>query len=305
MECISGHKKKEQYNPIVTMSKSIKKFKKYLQQLGYSKSSCVMLPECVDEFLRYHNGLTLQSITQKHIESFYAWLHIRPNKRLAGGLSASYIYHHIYALKCFFAYLETTGGISHNPISTMKFKSPGHNSREPLTKAEIDSLFETAGTLKERALLHLFYSCGLRRSEAVALNIRDVHFKSCLLYVRQGKGAKRRVVPMTMRVAKELESYYLQVRTDSRKKAEDMEAFMLNRSGRRMSGNTCNSTIKIMAKKAGIESPCTLHHLRHSIATHLLESGLSIENVRDFLGHSYLEATQIYVKINKQQLKNL
>jgi integrase/recombinase XerD len=287
------------------MAKEIKSFRKYLQQLGYSKSSCAMLPECVDEFLRYHKGLAPQSITQKHIESFYAWLHIRPNKRLEGGLSESYIYHHMYALKCFFAYLETTGGISHNPISTMKFKRPGNNSREPLTTTQVNTLFEAACSLKEQALLHLFYSCGLRRSEVVALNIRDVHFKSCLLYVRQGKGAKRRVVPMTLRVSKELESYYLKVRTDSSKKADDMEAFMLNTIGKRMSGSTCNSIIKSMAKKAGIESPCTLHHLRHSIATHLLESGLSIENVRDFLGHSYLEATQIYVKINKQQLKNL
>ena len=84
-----------------------------------------------------------------------------------------------------------------------------------------------------------------------------------------------------------------------------MEAFILNRIGRRMSGNTYNRIIKEIVVKSGIERLCTLHHLRHSIATHLLENGLSLENVRDFLGHSYLEATQIYVKVSKYQLKSL
>ena len=287
------------------MTKIIENFRKYLLQLGYGKSSCQMLPECVNEFLEYHSTTTPETVTQKHIQSFYNRLQIRPNKRLEGGLSESYIYHHIYALKCFFNYLEEIGQIKYNPISIMKFKRPKHNSREPLTKEEINKLFEAVQTQKETAMLHLFYSCGLRRSEAVALNTKDIHFKSCLLYVREGKGHKRRAVPMTVKVAKELESYYLQERGDSQRRARDMEAFILNRIGRRMSGNTYNRIIKEIVEKSGIERLCTLHHLRHSIATHLLENGLSLENVRDFLGHSYLEATQIYVKVSKYQLKSL
>lgn len=281
------------------------KFRQYLQQLGYGKSSVYMLPECAKDFLEYHHTTIPEAVTPKHIESFIEYLHIRPHKRKAGGLSEVYIHHHIYALKLFFSYLEETGQIKYNPISTMKFKRPCHNIREPLTKSEINQLFETAKTLKETAMLHLFYSCGLRRSEAVDLNTKDVHFKSCLLYVRQGKGHKRRAIPMTTKVSRSLENYYLKERIKSQVKTKDTEAFILNRIGRRMSGDSYNSIIKEIVEKSEIKKTCTLHHLRHSIATHLLENGLKLENVRDFLGHSYLEATQIYTKVSKYQLRNL
>lgn len=287
------------------MTKTIQDFRNYLIQLGYSKSIVYMLPECVKEFLEYHGNLALRAVTQKHIESFYNWLQVRPHKRNAGALSESYIYHHVYALKVFFSYLEATSQINYNPISIMKFKRPKHTSREPLTQEEVSRLFETARSVKETAILHLFYSCGLRRSEAVELNTKDIHFKSCLLYVREGKGHKRRAIPMTSKVSEALKNYWLQERTSIKQKAKDSEAFILNCIGKRMSGGSYNRIIKELAEKSNISSLCTLHHLRHSIATHLLENGLSLEKVRDFLGHSYLEATQIYTKVGKYKLMEL
>lgn len=279
-------------------------FRDYLSRLGYSKGSIYMLPNCVKEFLDYHHTTGLQSFTQQHIHQFYEWLHIRPNKLKCGGLSEMMISHFIYSLKVFFNYLEETGQINYNPISVMKFKRPKSNSREPLTQKEINKLFEVATTPREKTLLHLFYSCGLRRSEAEALNINDIHFKQQLLYVREGKGAKRRAIPMTGKVAAALENYYLNERTNI-KAHHDQEAFILNRTGSRMRGDSYNKAVKEIIRKAGITKEVTLHHLRHSIATHLLESGLNIEYVRDFLGHSHLEATQIYAKVQQYQLKKL
>jgi integrase/recombinase XerD len=110
---------------------------------------------------------------------------------------------------------------------------------------------------------------------------------------------------MTEKVSEDLENYYLQERSDSHIKVKDTEAFILNHNGQRLSGDSYNKKIKVIVEKSAIEKLCTLHHLRHSIATHLLENGLSLENVRDFLGHSYLEATQIYTKINSNQLSKL
>ncbi len=169
----------------------------------------------------------------------------------------------------------------------MKFKSAKQNVREPLTIAEIKLLFEAATTLKERALLHIFYSCGLRRSEGEALNIQDIHFKLQLLFVREGKGAKRRVVPITERVSKSLEDYYLHERCASTaKNVKDIEAFILNKRGYRMKGDGYNKMLKELIEKTHnaelINHNCTLHHLRHSIATHLLQSGMSMEYVRYF-----------------------
>ncbi|MBX9851804.1 MAG: tyrosine-type recombinase/integrase [Cytophagaceae bacterium] len=285
-------------------------FKNYLQHVGYSKSSCYMLPECVRDFLSYSNKQPNQ-ITQKEIQSFYEHLQQRPHKQKEGGLSEVYINHHIYAIRVFLNWLESIGEIKYNPISVMKFKAPKNNPRQPLPQEEIQLLFKATITLKETAILHLFYSCGLRRSEGEALNIKDVHFKQQILYVREGKGAKRRAVPMTARVTKELENYYQEERRTAR--AKDREAFMLNKVGMRMSGDNYNKALKEILKRteslsrtgSGIKQEITLHHLRHSIATHLLESGLSLEYVRDFLGHAFLESTQIYTKVNQRQLNKL
>gem|GEM_PF-2205182 len=240
-------------------------------------------------FIEYHNVSSPESVTQEQISSFYKWLHERPNKRLGGGLSDNYIYQHVYALKLFFRYQEETGEITYNPISAMKFKRPEYAGREPLSREEIRLLFDTAETMKETAILHLFYSCGLRRSEAQDLHSKDLCFAEKLLYVRKGKGkgAKRRAVPLAQKAAEQLQQYLNRERGNA-----DTESFILNKNGKPMSGNSFYNTVRNLTERSGINKTVTLHQLRHSIASHLLERGLSVESVRNFLGHRHLESTQ-------------
>ncbi|WP_158861608.1 tyrosine-type recombinase/integrase [Lunatibacter salilacus] len=294
----------------LTHDHTIREFRSYLQQLGYGKSSVRMLPDCVKSFLDHNNITDIKGVSQEQIRAFYGWLRQRPHKRREGALSEQYINHHIYALRVFFGWLEQTGQIAANPISTMKFKSPVPNRREPFTQSELKALFHACETPQETALLHLFYSCGLRRTEAVRLNTRDIHFRQQILYVREGKGAKRRAVPMTVKVSEELEAYYLEARLPPgmerpQPKTNDQEAFMLNRAGTRMGGDSYNRRLKEIAARTDIGREVSLHYLRHSVATHLLENGLTVEHVRDFLGHRHLEATQIYVKVNQNQIGKL
>jgi integrase/recombinase XerD len=284
----------------------IENFTHYLYQVGYGESTQKMLPALVKEFIEQQGITDISCIEQQQVKSFYEYLQTRPLQKRSGALSEMMISHYVYALKTFFSWAEVTEQIDYNPISGMKFKRPRQNQREPLTTAAIKQLFEAATTLKQTALLHIFYSCGLRRSEGEMLNINDVHFKEQLLYVREGKGARRRVVPITARVSKDLEAYYLQERTHSLpKKVRDEEAFLLNHTGGRMRGDQCNRLLQQLTGKAALPKEITLHHLRHSIATHLLQSGMSMEYVRDFLGHSFLETTQIYAKPKPEQLKLL
>lgn len=284
-----------------------KHFKSYLQNIGYTENTVNMAYNGVKDFLDYTAANELQNITTRQIKAYYGHLQERKQKRKNEPLSEAYINHQVYSLKLFFTWLEQSHQIDENPISNIKFKRPKINSREPLTQAQIQELFSRTKNLKEKALLHLCYSCGLRRSEAEALNLQDIDFANNLVYVREGKGAKRRVVPINKSIKKDLENYCLQYRKD-----KSNEAFMIGRIKQRMRGASYNSLFKKILNRTTIVNcqlkncqSISLHHLRHSIATHLLENGMSLEFVRDFLGHSHLETTQIYAKVKPHQLKNL
>jgi len=282
----------------------ITSFRNYLQQAGYSKKTSTKLPACAGEFLSYSHTVSLEEITTEHVMEFYRWLQVRPNQRRSGGLSEVYIYEHIYALRVLFGWLEECGDILHNPMNTVLIKQPKSMERQPLSREEIKKLFDTCTSFKELVLLHLFYSCGLRREEAVLLDLRDVNLNQRLLYVRSGKGGKRRVVPLTEKVSGDMKNYILHEREV--KNSNDTEAFMVNQAGRRMSGQNCIHLLKELLTRAEMkEQAYTLHHLRHSIATHLLENGLSMEEVREFLGHRHLESTQVYVKVSEKQLQTM
>jgi integrase/recombinase XerD len=288
------------------MTSLIPDFTAWLYQLGYSEGTRRMLPACASEFLLQQQITDIRWTRPDQVRAFYSWLQERPLKRRSGALSEKMIHHYVYALKTFFTWLEITGQIEYNPISGLLFKRPEQNSRHPLSQGEIGQLFAAAAGWKETALLHLFYSCGLRRSEGEALNTSDVRFREQLLYVRAGKGAKRRVVPMPAGVTKDLETYWLQERCEqTAKKVQDEDAFMLNRTLNRMSGASYNALFKSLAGRAGLSGEITLHHLRHSIATHLLQGGMRLEQVRDFLGHYFLETTQLYARPSAEQLSLL
>ena len=279
-------------------------FKTHLERLGYSKSSQSMLPACVAEFLSCleEKGIyNLQKIKPVHIGQHYEYLTERPNKRKPGGLSSRMITHHLYAIRLFLNYHEQTGDITENPISSLTFPRPESKQREILTIEEIKKLYEVAENYREKVIIGLFYGCGLRRSEGAALNVKDISFNSSLMYVREGKGNKRRVIPINEKVKGDFKNYLYHERFIS----EGETAFITNSRGKRTRGNDYNKAIKAFLQKAGIQKEISLHNLRHSIATHLLENGLSVEYVRDFLGHKHLEATQVYTRISKKRLSAL
>lgn len=276
-------------------------FKAHLERLGYSKTSIYALPRCVADFIRQQNIEDLKKVIPQHIQNYHEHLQTRPNKNKPGALSESYISHHIFALKLLFKWLEATGKITTNPISGLEFPSPKTKAREILSPEEIKQLYNECETYKERAILSIYYGLGLRRTEGIKLDVKDVHFRTSLLYVREGKGAKRRVVPMSGQVKEDLQNYLLK----ERRSRENETAFLVGKMGRRMNPNRVIRILNELLERAGIEKEITLHSLRHSIATHLLENGLSVENVRDFLGHSFLESTQIYTRISNNQLNKL
>ena len=272
-------------------------YRQELQNLGYSQSIVTNYPKYAQLFLEFTHEL-LENISEEHIKNYNNYLQNKPNKRRKGTLSESYIHSQQLGIKGFFDYLERIQQIKQNPF-TLKLKSPKHQERIILTQDEIKTLYKTSKTLEETIILHLCYGCGLRRSEVVNLNKKDIDLDKKLLYVRQGKNKKRRVMPITESIANEFEMYFLETQNN------ENESFLIDKKRNRMSGNIIYQTFKNLLKRSENidENNFCLHSLRHSIATHLLENEMNVEMVRDFLGHSQLSTTQIYTRINQQKMK--
>ncbi len=280
-----------------------KNFEKWLKTLGYAQGTVLASTRCISDFFFYLelSGITcIEQITPRVISSYYSYLQIRPSKRQTGALSQNYITANINAIKRFNRYLQQSENhFFEIPVKATPDKQP---PRDILSPREIRSMYNACTGdyigIRDRAILAVFYGCGLRRSEAMALDINDLMFKEMRLYVRKGKNYRQRWVPITNAIREDLENYiYVARETILGFKCINRDALFLSRHVKRMCGNSLIKRVQVLAKRAKINKPVGLHTLRHSIATHLLQSGLSLEEVSRFLGHSSLESTQIYTHL--------
>jgi len=154
--------------------------------------------------------------------------------------------------------------------------------------------------MRDKAMLSIFYGCGLRRNEGYHLDITDINLDSAVIHVRKGKGYKERLVP----VSKGGVQYITQYLYDARPmliRDNKVDAFFLSHNGKRLGGQMLMLCLQNLARKTDNaelqQKEIGLHTLRHSIATHLLANGMSLEKIKDFLGHSSLESTQIYTHL--------
>ncbi len=287
-------------------------YKEWLDILGYAESTVYNLPNHLQEFFYYveqQNIKTLTHITTQTIKDYYKELRQRANERRSGALSKSYLNKHQQALKKFREYLQNHNYRGFN-VHLKSEKQPTEEKLNVLTQEEIKELFkatefshsESRFRLRDKALLTVLYSCGLRRNEAVHLDISDILFDKERVFVRKGKNYKERFVPINRKNAEILEDYIYEARPEFYN-AKDSEALFINQQGGRMQGMTFANRLKIIVETANnkdiIEKHITLHILRHSIATHLLQREVPLESIKTFLGHSSLESTQIYTHLLK------
>jgi integrase/recombinase XerD len=279
---------------------SILNFRRELQGLGYSKNAVDNYPKYAQNLLNYSKE-NPQKITDNHIKNYYHYLQAKTSQRSKKPLSESHIYSQLLAIKLYFEYLERTRTIKQNPYN-LKIKQPTKKERLVFTQEEIKIVYQNCNNLLETIVLHLCYGCGLRRTEVILLDVKDINFEQKLLFIRKGKGKKRRVIPLTEAIVKDLKTYnnYIEIY-----RTEKVQNFLINTQSTAITGNTIYATFKRILKRAKNldHTKYCLHSLRHSIATHLLENEMSIEMVRDFLGHSQLVTTQIYTRINFLKMK--
>lgn len=286
-------------------------YRQYLETLGYRKETVVVKHQQLVRFLSWLEQEQINSVNQvtAHLlESYQNYLQREKNQNTGGKLSAKTVYAKLRATELFFMMLQNQQIITINPFGTFKNTyQEKATERIILTQSEIQQLYETTINDQERAILSLAYGCGLRAAELEAVNIQDIKLRDGILIVPKGKGNKRRTIPLSPGVKEDLKNYFYGHRPTLQ--SEDEMSFMLNRNGQRMRTYTWNKYLKrIIERTEGItiqSKQISLHSLRHSIATHLLENGIAVEQVRLFLGHSMLETTEQYTRINREQLKQL
>lgn len=167
-----------------------------------------------------------------------------------------------------------------------------------LKSYEVKSILLSPKNLKHRTMLSLIYACGLRRSELLNLKINDVDSKRGLLRINRAKGTKDRVVPISQKTIEMLREYYL---------AEKPKLYLFEgqKRGEAYSPTSIQAVLKSAARKSGIKKPVTLHWLRHSYATHLLESGTDLRYIQELLGHNSSKTTEIYTHVSQKSLQNI
>ena len=281
-----------------------KKFSEWMTRLGYAQATTESYTRQLVTFLEWLPGQQIEALDQLHqrdIERFCEELHTRKNRLFGGALSSSYIQSHINVIRLLDKYLRLTG---QGKILKGKIKvEPGiKKHRTILTQAEINALYESTDDsvlgYRDRAILAIYYGCGLRSAEGEKVKLHHIHYEKGLLQVLAGKSYKGRYVPLSAGVSKDLKEYQRYSRPYLI--GEATESLIIGYFGKPMKGSSMGGRIKQLVVKAGIDKQVSLHGLRHSIATHLLQGGMPLEQISRFLGHNSLDSTQIYTSLAEE-----
>lgn len=279
-----------------------------LRSLRYSPATLRCLRSALPVFL-YHLGRQrvrdVRAVSERHLISYARFLATATTRR-GRSLDTSSRRAMLSRVRGFFAFLLREGVVLRDPTAEVPLPRPHRLPRPVLSEAQARRLMAaphpSASTGKrDRALLETLYGSGLRASESRCLDLGDVDLAQMTLLVRDGKGRKDRVVPLTGRAGLALGVYLEDVRPDLVKDARE-PALFLSKYGWRLSQTQLQTIVVTHAKAARIPGRVTPHALRHACATHLLEGGADVRHVQEILGHRCLETTALYTQVQVKAL---
>jgi len=267
---------------------AIIRFEKWLLSKRYSKSTMKTYCDALRVFFTFHKTISIQHITMQHIIQF------NTEYIIGRGLSISYQNQFVNALKLFYLIIQNTNFIIEN------IARPRREHRLPnvLSKEEVKILLSTIRNLKHRTMLCVLYSCGLRSGEL--LNLQPIHIDSNrnIILIKQSKGKKDRIVPLSSKILEMLREYYRLYKPQT-------YLFEGQLVGEKYDSRSLQLVLKQAVRKAGIQKPVTLHWLRHSYATHLLESGTDLRYIQELLGHSSSKTTELYTHVSTKNIQHI
>lgn len=279
--------------------------KQWLTVLGYSELGIPSILQAVQTFTAWLTANEINTLDQLEATHVNAYMEIegrRLGQRSGKPLSTGHLNKQIQALLLFSKYLRETG--KYPTCFNLKRMDEKKNLPVYLTQNEIQQMYEVTADnvlgMRDRAMLAVYYGCGLRLNEGACLELKDIIRDRQLLHVRKGKHYKERLVPMSVRTLQMITMYIDIGRPQLLQQRVTERLFLDANKGRPMQRQSLYIRIKALAKKAGINKKVGTHTLRHSIATHLLQSGMKLEQIQQFLGHSTMDSTQLYTHLSHQ-----
>lgn len=266
----------------------LEKFKQWLQSKRYSPNTITTYAEALKTFLLFFPEKNIPEIDNNDVILF------NNNYTLDKKLSESYQNQIVNAIKLFFKIILET------KIDIDKIHRPKRAKVLPnvLSKEEVKLILNAHSNLKHKTMLSLIYSCGLRCGELLALQPVHIDSKRNLVLLKKAKGQKDRIAPLSPKILEMLREYYI-IHKPMRYLFEGQI------KGQPYDARSLQLILKQALKKAGITKPATLHWLRHSFATHLIESGTDLRYIQELLGHSSSKTTEIYTHVSTKSLQQI
>ncbi len=284
-------KDNERIKTFLLSDEAKQKAEKYIQWMRskrYSENTIKTYTDALQTFLKYFNDKPVNEITNEDVILF------NNNYILKNKLSASYQNQVVNAIKLFF-----------NEIQSKSFKVElVHRPKRPkllpnvLSKEEIKLILNAHSNIKHKTMLSLIYSCGLRCGELLKLQPQHIDSKRNLIIIKQGKGRKDRIAPLSIKIVEMLRNYYKLYKPT-------FFLFEGQTKGEAYDERSLQLVLKQAVEKTGIKKPVSLHWLRHSYATHLLESGTDLRYIQEILGHTSSKTTEIYTHVSTKSLQNV
>ncbi len=266
----------------------LEKFVLWMRSRRMSENSVQVYADAVKTFLSFYNTRPAEELDNDDL--------IRFNNEfiLERKLSSSYQNQIVSGIKKFFSNIE------HRKIDVDLIHRPKREKVLPnvLSKEEVKMILDSLSNTKHRMMLALIYSCGLRRGELLHLKPTDIDSNRKLVIIRQAKGKKDRIVPLSEKILVLLRQYYKLYKPS-------VWLFEGQQKGQQYDERSIASVLKQAVAKANIKKPVTLHWLRHSYATHLLEAHTDLRYIQELLGHSSSKTTEIYTHVSTKEIKNI
>jgi integrase/recombinase XerD len=266
----------------------IQEFNTWLKWRRYSDNTISSYTEALKLFLRFYHHKALCDINNEDL------IRYNTDYILANKFSASFQNQVINAVKLFFKIIELK---TLHPELIYRPKSP-KLLPNVLSKEEVKQILDSPRNVKHKAMLSLIYSCGLRCGELLRLTLQDVDSKRGVLIIKQSKGRKDRIAPLSQKIVVLLRDYYVAFKPG-------LYLFEGQQKGMMYDERSLQNVLKQAIKKAGIYKPVSLHWLRHSYATHLLENGTDLRYIQEILGHSSSKTTEIYTHVSTKSIQNV